>query len=258
MTPTTEKSSTDKFWDERAKAEADDAKVNIADTVQRDLELQFVFPNINPTMRMIEVGCGNGFVTAQLRNRVAQVDSFDFAENMIDRARKTHGETNNRFFSDSVLAPKNVGTEYDAALCIRVLINLRDTEEQKVAVRSMAKMLRKGGRLILIEGYRDGFDAINEARKAIGLAPANPAAINHYCYLAELMPTILECFEIEQTWHSGMFDFLTRIVYPQLVGADKAMEPGAFHKTIEPIVRANALPDLAHYSRLRGFALLRK
>lgn len=258
MTSTATKSSTDAFWNVRATQEPDLTKVNISDTVQRDHELQFIFEHLNATMRMVEIGCGNGYVTQQLRTRVAHVDGFDYAENMVERARQAYGETNNRFFHDSVLDPKNVGSDYDAALCVRVLINVRDLEEQKTAVRNMAGMLRKGGRLIFIEGFRDGFDAINATRTAIGLPAANPAAINFYSYVADLMPEILEHFHIEQTWHSGMFDFLTRIVYPQIDGADNAMEPGEFHLKVESLVRTNTLPDLAQYARLRGFSLARK
>jgi len=258
MALTDAKSPTDLFWDARAIQERDLAKVNIADIVQRDHELQFVYGLLEPSMRMVEVGCGNGYVTQMLRSRVAHVDGFDYAENMLERARQAYGETNNRFLHDSVLEPKKIGTGYDAGLCVRVLINLRDLEEQKRAMRNMAGMIRPGGRLILIEGFRDGFDAINSTRRAIGLAPANPAGINFYCNLSDLMPTILEHFQIERTWHSGLFDFLTRIVYPQLVGADKATEPGDFHLKVEPIIRANTLSDLGIYARLRGFALVRK
>ena len=42
------KTTTDLHWDHRARSEADIAKVNIADTVQRDLELQFIFKHLNP------------------------------------------------------------------------------------------------------------------------------------------------------------------------------------------------------------------
>ena len=60
--------------------------------MQRDHELQFVFQNLNSAMRMVEIGCGNGYVSQQLRSRVAHVDSFDHAENMIERARRSWGE----------------------------------------------------------------------------------------------------------------------------------------------------------------------
>jgi SAM-dependent methyltransferase len=226
--------------------------------VQRDHELQFILKNVNPSMRMVEIGCGNGYVSQQLRERVASLDAFDYAENMVEQARKNYGEINNRFFHDSVLAPKNTGNDYDAALCVRVLINLRDVEEQKLAVRNMATMLRPGGRLILIEGYKDGFEALSAARRAAGLPELAPAKINFYSYLRELMPTMLDYFIIEQTWHTGMFDFLTRLVYPQLAGAENTHEPGTFHQQIETIVRTNTLPDLAAYARLHGFSLIRK
>jgi SAM-dependent methyltransferase len=252
------KSSTDQFWNQRAVTEPEAAKVNIADTVQRDLELQFIFEHLPHASRIVEVGCGNGYVTQQLRSRVAFVDAFDYAENMVELARSNYGETNNRFSHDSVLDPKHVKGPYDAAVCVRVLINLRNLEEQKLAVLNMAGMLRPGGRLVLVEGYRDGFDAINAFRKVIGLTPADPATVNFYSYLDELLPSINKHFVIEQTWHSGLFDFLTRIVYPQLIGADKATEPGEFHSKIEAIVRANDSPDMARFARLHGFVLAQR
>jgi SAM-dependent methyltransferase len=251
------KSKTDIFWNERSSVESDVARVNISDTVQRDHELQFILKNLNPAMRVLEVGCGNGYVSQQLRSVVAHLDAFDYAENMVESARKTYGEKNNRFFHDSVLSPKNVGRDYDAAICVRVLINLRNLEEQRIAVQNMARVLKPGGRLILIEGYRDGFDALTKARQKIGLSALQPASINFYSYIRELMPELTEHFAVEQTWHTGMFDFLTRIVYPQLVGPEN-VEPGEFHAKIEPIVRTNSLPDLINYARLLGFSLIRK
>jgi len=174
------KSATDQFWNSRPSNEHDQTKVNISDTVQRDHELQFVFSHLAPAMRLLEVGCGNGYVSQQLRQRVAHVDSFDYAENMVARAKDLYGETNNRFFHDSVLDPKNIGSNYDAALCVRVLINLRNLEEQRHAIRNMANPLRPGGKLILIEGYRDGFEALSAARRTVGLPELVPASINFY------------------------------------------------------------------------------
>jgi 2-polyprenyl-3-methyl-5-hydroxy-6-metoxy-1,4-benzoquinol methylase len=252
------KSSTDQYWNRRAVTALEPAKVNMPDTVQRDLELQFVFQRLLPTARMVEIGCGNGYVTQQLRARVAYVDAFDYAENMIEYARMTYGETNNRFFCDNVLDPKNIRGIYDAALCVRVLINLRNLEEQKAAIHNVAKMLRPGGRLILIEGFRDGYDVLTSFRQTIGLAPVVPAAHNFYSYLADIIPTINEQFSIEETWHIGLYDFLTRIVFPQLVGAENATTPGEFHSKMEPIVRANAEPDMARFARVHGFSLARR
>jgi SAM-dependent methyltransferase len=252
------KSSTDKYWNDRAVTEPELARVNMQDTVQRDLELKFVFAHLWPTARLVEVGCGNGFVSQQLRTRVAHVDAFDYAENMVERARETYGETNNRFFHDNLLEPKHTRAPYDIALCVRTLMNLRNLQEQKLAVKNLANMLPSNGRLILIDGFRDGFEVLTSFRQAIGLPPVIPAAHNFHCYVAEIMPTIDEHFLVEQTWNTGLYDFLTRVVFPQLVGAENATKPGDFHSKIEPIVRAYDEPAMARFARVRGFLLSRR
>jgi SAM-dependent methyltransferase len=252
------KSDTDRHWNERARSGIDAAKVNIDDTVQRDLELQFVFKNIDRGSRLLEVGCGNGFVTQQLRERVAYVDAFDFAENMVERGRQIYGETNNRFFHDSVLDPKNTRGPYDIAVCMRVLINLRNLEEQTKALRNIAALVRPGGKLILIEGYREGFEAISMFRTKLGMPALKPASINYYSALFELMPAVQREFTIADTFHTGLFDFLTRIVYPSLVDPDRATHAGEFHSKVEPIVRAYDGPDLARFARLHGFLLFKR
>ena len=148
---------------------------------------------------MLEVGCGNGYVTQQLRERVRHVDGFDYAENMVARARANYGETNNRFFHASVLDPNacEAGT-YDAAVCVRVLINLRDAGEQATALGNIARWLKPGGRLILVEGFTDGFDALNELRGKCELPDLVPAAINFYSSIAELMPVIERSFTVAE------------------------------------------------------------
>jgi len=253
-----QQSPTDRYWNERARTVPEDDKVSMPDTVQRDLELKFVFEHLWPTARVVEIGCGNGYASQLLRTRVTHVDAFDYAEGMIERARRTYGETNNRFFRDDVRDPKHVRSPYDIALCVRVLMNLRNADEQRIALGNIAKMLCSGGRLVLIEGFRDGYDVLSNFRREIGLPPVIPAAHNFYSYLRDLSPTLNELFVVERTWHTGVYDFLTRIVFPQLVGAENATKPGDFHSKIEPIVQAHDGPDMTRFARVYGFALVRR
>ncbi len=82
-------------------------------------------------MRVLEVGCGNGYSSAVFRKCVQHLDGFDQSENMVARAKTTCGETNNRFLVDNVLAPSSaIAGPYDAVICVRVLINLRNYNEQ--------------------------------------------------------------------------------------------------------------------------------
>jgi len=252
------KSATDLFWNQRAADEPDLARVNMPDIVQRDLELEFVFANLWPSARLVEVGCGNGYTSQQLRNRVAFVDAFDYAEKMIEQAQTAYGETNNRFLHDSVLDPKHLQPPYDIALCVRVLMNLRDLGEQRTALLNIARMLRPGGRPILIEGLRDGFEALTQFRQSIGLPPVVPASHNFHSSLVEMTTALSAHFIIERTWHTGLYDFLTRIVFPRLVGAENATKPGEFHAKVGPIVSGFEGPEMARFARVHGFVLTRR
>lgn len=252
------KTATDRHWNDRAQTHVDKRQVNIDDLVQRQLENDFVFAHLAENDRVLEVGCGNGFLTQEIRKRVAYVDSFDFAENMIVSALETYGEINNRFFVDSVLRPRNIKSSYDRVICIRVLINLQNVEEQKVAIRNMANCLRPGGSLILVEGYLDGFDALNELRRQTGLPNMKPAAINFYSHMAELQSEIEQHFAVSATWHSGMFDVLTRVAYPLIVGPQNALGPSEFHDRILPLARALNPEEFRSFARLRGGVLTKR
>ena len=83
-------------------------------------------PYLEPETRILEVGCGNGFSTERFRELVDHVDAIDYAENMIERAREARRRANNRFIHDNILEPQRLGSDYDAVVCVRVLINLHD------------------------------------------------------------------------------------------------------------------------------------
>jgi 2-polyprenyl-3-methyl-5-hydroxy-6-metoxy-1,4-benzoquinol methylase len=125
-------------------------------------------------MRVLEVGCGNGFSTDRFRSLVEHIDAFDYAGQMIERAKRTFGETNNRFIHDSVLRPQFLEGPYDAVICVRVLINLADLEQQKQALANITRLVRPDGICILAEGFTDGFDSLNALRTSLGLPALTP------------------------------------------------------------------------------------
>ncbi len=252
------KTATDIHWDSRPKSVTDHEKVNIDDVYQRQLETDFILGHLHPQLTALEVGCGNGYLTDILRERVQQVDAFDYSAPMISQATELYGETNNRFFQASVLDPESVSKRYDAAICVRVLINLVDLEEQKVALHNMHSWLVPEGRLIIVEGFRDGFEELNVARERAGLETMRPANINFYSYFHDLQPVIEDLFVVEESFHSGCYDFLTRVVYPCLEGADKAVGPSDFHKKIMPIASELNMDAFRIYARLHGKVLRKR
>ncbi len=253
-----DKSTTDEHWDARAKTEEDANVVNIADVSQRKLETNFLLKHLDQSQSVLEAGCGNGFLTNIIRDKVKHVDAFDYAENMISRAKSEQGEKNNKFFHDNILSPRHWASQYDTIVCVRVLINLRNLDEQKLAVENMANSLHKGGKLILIEGYQDGFTGLNNLRDKSGLERLQPASINFYS-LVDIMVEFLEMhFEIVDQFHTGSFDFLTRVVYPTLVGSQNATGHADFHKKVLRLCENFNPDDLQPLARLRGFLLAKK
>ena len=254
----TTKSQTDVHWNDRAVKESEAVHVNIADINQRDLEFEAISPFLDPEMDVLEVGCGNGFSTDHFRAQVRHVDAFDYAENMIFAAIERYGETNNRFFQDDVLNPIHWRDGYDTIVCIRVLINLRNLDEQKLAVGNMLEALRPGGRFILVEGFREGFEALTEIRQECGLSPVQPARINFYSSQPELLPAIESQCALEAKFHLGAYDYLTRIVYPLVTPPDEVTHNSRFSEQAAVLARAFNDDCFSRFSRLHGLIYTKK
>ena len=65
-------------------------------------------------------------------------------------------------------------------------------------------------------------------------------------------------FEIVDQFHTGSFDFLTRVVYPTLVGSQNATGHADFHKKVLRLCENFNPDDLQPLARLRGFLLAKK
>jgi SAM-dependent methyltransferase len=255
---TNTKTATDLHWNERAASVANDVEVNLMDIFQREIEYDYVCRYLRSDMRVLEVGCGNGYSTDRFRPLVDHIDAFDYAENMIERARESFGETNNRFIHDDVLSPQHLEGPYDTVICVRVLINLADLEQQKRAVTNLAGLTKPGGMLVLAEGFTDGFDGLNELRAKVDLPAIVPASINFYSAWSDLEPTVSESFDLVETFHLGAYDYLTRVLYPLVVGPENATHNTNFSERCSELARAFNPDAFAGLSRMRGLVLRRR
>lgn len=252
------KSDTDRYWNERAESVANDVEVNIMDIFQRDLEYDFVCKHLRKEMEVLETGCGNGFSTARFRDLARHVDAFDYSEEMIKRARSRVGERNNRFIHDDVLAPKVIQGTYDAVICIRVLINLRSLDEQERALSNLIRCTKINGLLILVEGFKDGFQSLDKLRSMVDLPVLEPARINFYSWESDILPRLEGVFSIEERFHLGAYDYLTRVLYPLVVGAGNAKHNTVFSEKCASLARAFNPDAFASFSRIRGFVCRRQ
>ena len=227
------------------------------DIFQRDLEYDAIGRYLTPEMRLLEAGCGNGFSTQRFRALTRHVDAFDYSENMIERARERIGEENNRFFLDNVLSPQHFADAYDAVVCVRVLINLRDLSEQHAALKNLQRAVRPGGLLILAEGFLEGFEELNRIRLEVGLPDLIPSSINFYARIAETLEAIQPEFTLEHEFHLGTYDYLTRVVYPAVISPEPPRHNTQFSERCAALARAHNSPDFQPFSRMRGFVFRR-
>jgi SAM-dependent methyltransferase len=241
-------------WSQRAIEVEDDKKVNIPDSFQQDLEYEQIYKFLDKSMTVLEVGCGNGYITNIMRDMVKHIDGIDISGKMIERAKIKFGEKNNSFIHDDIVNPESIfENQYDTVLCVRVIINLGTLANQLKALGNMRKLLRPGGTLILVDGFLDGFEQMSELREQLGISPIYPSKVNFYSSLADVLPAIEEHFEIEHTMHIGFFDLLTRVLYPSIVGEENVKRNTHFTKMCQELARAENPEVYEKYSRVRGF-----
>ena len=110
---------------------------------------------IRPGMRIIDIGCGPGYILRHLPQGIDYV-GFDIDEAYIDHARRSFGERGKfycRYF-DAAAADELTGT--DIVMMNGVLHHIAD-EELRGTLANIRDALKSGGVLFTLDGcYREG------------------------------------------------------------------------------------------------------
>lgn len=102
--------------------------------------------------RVLDVGCGTGRWSVQLRDRGAQVTAVDVSPHAIERNRKLHPGIE---FHVADLASADLGrSRFDLIVSVTVLQHIPPSG-QLAAAASLARALTPGGRILLMENIRD-------------------------------------------------------------------------------------------------------
>ena len=113
----------------------------------RDLLLALLPP---PPGRVADLGCGTGTLSVLLADEGFEVTGVDFSPEMLARAVAKGGERASVHFvrGDAAIPPLEAAA-YDVVLCRHVLWALPDPA---AVLERWGRLLRPGGRLVLIEG----------------------------------------------------------------------------------------------------------
>jgi ubiquinone/menaquinone biosynthesis C-methylase UbiE len=167
----------------------------------------------------------------------------DFSAKMVEQAEKLAAETASvksrvsfreaNVLDLSALAPN----PFDVVISERCLINLANWEEQRRAILEMKRVLKPGGRLLMIEGTVQGLERLNALRSSVGLHSIERHWHNVLFDETSLETFLKNEFEVRQIRKMGTYYFVSRVVHPLLV----APQEPSFGAKINEVARALAL-----------------
>ena len=105
----------------------------------------YLLPHLEPHMRILDVGCGPGTITAGLADRVPQghVTGIDAAPDIVEQAREADGRPREpRLHDRRRLRARLPGRHFDVVHAHQVLQHLSDPV---LALREMRRVTRPGG-----------------------------------------------------------------------------------------------------------------
>lgn len=171
----------------------------IQDLRTRHMEMDAIFGYICDGMRVLEIGCGNGFVAEELiKRRDIDLDAFDYSHDMIAiaQARNVAGLKGRvKFWQGDLVKFEPTGT-YDVAFSERCVQNLVSWEDQKKGLANIHRGLEPGGEYIMLESFWTGLNNLNAARAELDLDA------------------------IQESWHNRFFHEQETVDYMKSIGFD--------------------------------------
>jgi ubiquinone/menaquinone biosynthesis C-methylase UbiE len=141
-----------RHWDLRAATFDNEAGHGLVSDDQRAAWLNILAPLAGPApQRILDVGCGTGFVACRFAELGHTVTGVDLSPQMIDRARYKARQAALQidFRVGDAVHLDFLDTSYDLVVARHVIWSL---PEPKRGVEEWLRVLRPGGRLALIEG----------------------------------------------------------------------------------------------------------
>jgi len=135
----------------------------------------------NDAIRVLEIGCGNGYLLSQLVPLFPRMNfsAVEFSPELLAIAQERtlagtqikSGDCRQLAFPDR---------SFDAVIGERVLINLLDRNDQKQAIKEIARVLCPRGFYLMIEGFLEPHQMLNQAREELGMSPIPVPSHNLY------------------------------------------------------------------------------
>jgi ubiquinone/menaquinone biosynthesis C-methylase UbiE len=246
-----------------AETHGTDATSTMKDGVTRGREIEGVkdvmrvLRERGGTQRVVDIGCGNGYLLEVLRHEFHDLDlvGIEYTPEMVELARSRH-VTACDIERGNVCELPFRDASFDAVISERCIINVMDRGDQERAFAEVARILRPGGNAVCIEAFTDGLAELNAARAELGLPPNVVPHHNLWFEKDWFLRIVGERFEIVSdaafppTNFLSSHYFISRVLYPSITKREIIYNAH--------LVRFFAfLPPMGNYSPIQ-FHVLRK
>jgi len=215
-----------KLYQSEAQKHGDAGTSTIQDIRTRRLEINAIFSYLRDHQRVLEVGCGNGYVAeAMVRKFDVDLDAFDFSEEMIGIAQnRTIPNARGRVtFFQADITKFDVVTTYDLIFSERCVQNLPTWEQQKIGLRNIACALKPDGEYLMLESFWTGLNNLNAARRELDLEEISESWHNRFFKEEETKDYMesLGCHLADQNCFLSGYYFGSRVLLPALMPKGK-------------------------------------
>lgn len=221
-------------FDSKVKAYWEDpSTVSIIDKNLHQIEIDTVCRYLMPTDVVADIGCGDGEATVRYAGRVARcvgIERSEYLRTKASQAVRDSGLTNVAIRAGDVRDVSLPAAEFDVIVTQRLLINLESWEEQMQGLLNVHRMLKPGGRYIMVENTNDAFQALNDVRSELQMAPIPQHWHNRFFDYEELMTFCRGKFQLLRHYDFGLYYMLTRVYVPMFAsfqgyGANAVKDP---------------------------------
>ena len=109
------------------------------------LRIKSILKYLDKKDNVLEAGCGDGYLSDKIAERVNTLTSVDISHDRIRKAKKLTNKHNVRFLKEDITS-MNLKQKYDKIICSEVLEHILD---YKLAIKNLSRHLEKNGQLII-------------------------------------------------------------------------------------------------------------
>lgn len=215
------------YWRNQAVNHGPAPQASWTDVNAINLEIAAIAKHLRDQMRVIDIGCANGFSTLHYAaQRNIHIKGIDYIPEMIAAANERKAAAAETligavsFEVGDILHLKEPNAHYDAAIITRVIINLGSRDRQVAAIREAARTVKTGGVLLMSEATEEGLRRLNSFRAEWKLDPIPEPPFNRYIdddLVRSAAPDFLVLEEISN--FASTYFVATRVLKPLLVTA---------------------------------------